>query len=243
VKPPVGLLVLRALRRELVEAADPARAPAMQAYMKSAMPYHGVPAPVARAIHRKVFQDLRFETQAAWRAAVEWIWTKATHREERYAAIALVEHRLSRPFQTPEALPLYERMIVEGAWWDYVDTLASHAVGGLLRAHPAAIRPRMLAWSRDPDLWKRRTAILCQLASKRATDRELLYAVIEPSLASPEFFLKKAIGWALRQYAWVEPDAVRRYVHAHAGELSPLSRREAVKHLADPPDQARAPGR
>ena len=79
-----------------------------------------------------------------------------------------------------------------GAWWDYVDSLASHRVGGLLRDHPAAIRPKMLAWSRDRDMWKRRTSIICQLRFKENTDLELLQACIEPSLDSKQFFLRKA---------------------------------------------------
>jgi 3-methyladenine DNA glycosylase AlkD len=123
-------------------------------------------------------------------------------------------------------------MIVTGAWWDYVDSLASHQVGGLLLLDPAAIRPRMLAWSRDRDMWKRRTSIICQLRFKADTDLELLAACIQPSLGSKEFFLRKAIGWALRQYAWVDPDWVVGYVDSHQAHLSPLSRREALKNLS-----------
>jgi 3-methyladenine DNA glycosylase AlkD len=88
----------------------------------------------------------------------------------------------------------------------------------------------MLAWSRAKDMWKRRSAILCQLSFKNETDLDLLYACIEPSLGSKEFFLQKAIGWALRQYAWTNPREVQRYVRAHADEMSPLSKREALKN-------------
>ncbi len=90
----------------------------------------------------------------------------------------------------------------------------------------------MLAWSRDRDMWKRRTSIICQLRFKENTDLELLQACIEPSLDSKQFFLRKAIGWALRQYAWVDPDWVVSYVSAHEAELSPLSRREALKNVS-----------
>jgi 3-methyladenine DNA glycosylase AlkD len=89
----------------------------------------------------------------------------------------------------------------------------------------------MLAWSRCSDLWKRRTSILCQLLFKEQTDLELLYACIEPSLASREFFLQKAIGWALRQQARTNPSEVKRYVRLNQARLSALSRREALKHL------------
>jgi 3-methyladenine DNA glycosylase AlkD len=93
------------------------------------------------------------------------------------------------------------------------------------------MRKEMLAWSRSDDLWKRRSAILCQLTFKKDTDLELLYAAIEPALASKEFFLRKAIGWALRQYAWTDPREVRRYVREHEKELSPLSKREALVRI------------
>jgi 3-methyladenine DNA glycosylase AlkD len=126
---------------------------------------------------------------------------------------------------------MYEEMIVTGAWWDYVDDIATHRLGVLLRRYPSRMKRRMGAWSRSPDMWKRRSAILSQITFKADTDLELLYACIEPSLSSREFFLCKAIGWALRQYAWTDPREVVRYVRAHRAELSPLSRREALKNL------------
>jgi len=89
----------------------------------------------------------------------------------------------------------------------------------------------MLRWSRDPDRWLRRTSIICQLGAKKSTDLDLLYACIEANLDDPDFFLRKAIGWALRQYAWTDPDEVRRYVAARTDRLSPLSRREALRNV------------
>jgi len=211
--------------------ADPTRAAGAQAYMKSAMPYHGVAADDLRRVCRSVFGALQLPSAAVWRRLVLGLWRDARFREERHAAIELTGVRQARPFQTPDALPLYERLIVEGAWWDYVDTIASHRLGALLRAHPASIGRAMRAWSRSRDLWKRRAAILCQLGFKRATDLELLYACIEPSLGSREFFLRKAIGWALRQYAWTDSAEVVRYVETHRDRLSPLSVREALKNV------------
>jgi 3-methyladenine DNA glycosylase AlkD len=93
------------------------------------------------------------------------------------------------------------------------------------------MRGNMLAWSRDADLWKRRAAILCQLGSKSFTDEELLFDCIQANLADRQFFIRKAIGWALREYAKTNPEAVRRFLGDHGSELSPLSRREAQKHL------------
>jgi 3-methyladenine DNA glycosylase AlkD len=206
----------------------------MQAYMKSAMPYLGVTAPELRRVCRELFAAYPFKDSESWRADVLSTWRGAAYREERYAAIALSGHRKARAFQTLDALPMYEEMIVTGAWWDYVDDLASHRIGPLLQAYPRAMRRTLLTWSRSPDLWKRRTSIICQLSFRDATDLELLYACIEPSLSSKEFFLRKAIGWALRQLAWYDPAEVLRYVKAHEHALSPLSRREALKNIGKP---------
>jgi 3-methyladenine DNA glycosylase AlkD len=131
---------------------------------------------------------------------------------------------------TPALMPMLEEMIVAGAWWDYVDALAQ-VVGGLLRSHPKAIRPLMRAWSKDENLWKRRVSIICQNSFKRDTDLQLLYANIEPNLADRDFFIRKAIGWALRAYAWTDPKEVARYVREHEAKLSGLSRREALKNI------------
>jgi 3-methyladenine DNA glycosylase AlkD len=223
--------LLTRLRAALGEVADPARAPAMQAYMKSSLPYHGVPTPMLRTVCKQVFADVDLPSAEVWRDNVLALWRGAAFREERYAAINLSGIRRAAPFQTLDALPMYEEMIVTGAWWDYVDAIASRRIGLLLRRCPDEMKRIILAWSRSDDLWKRRTSIICQLSFKRETDLGLLYACIEPALSSREFFLRKAIGWALRQYAWTDPDEVRRYVATHEGRLSPLSKREALKNV------------
>ena len=223
--------MLLKLRKALQAAADPARAPAMQAYMKSVMPYHGLSAPLLRKVCKAVFVDVQFESAQQWQALVLGIWRGAIFREERYAAVALTGDKRARPFQTPAAMKMYEELIVTGAWWDYVDDIASHRVGPILRDYPAPMRRKMLAWSKSKNLWKRRTAILCQLGFKADTDLDLLYACIEPSLDSREFFLQKGIGWALRQYAWIDPDEIERYVRLNQARLSALSRREALKNI------------
>jgi len=224
--------LLKALRHDLSAVADPARAPGMQAYMKSAMPYHGVPAPLLRQTCRALFRDLPLQDADHWQSLVLALWRGADYREERYAAIELSGLARAAPYQTPAAMPLYEEMIVSGAWWDYVDALASLRVGPILRAHPDPMQRLMREWSRGENLWKRRTSILCQLGSRQATDVRLLYDCIEPSLASREFFLRKAIGWALRQYARIDAAEVVRYVTEKGDRLSPLSRREALKRVA-----------
>ncbi|MBA2919489.1 DNA alkylation repair protein [Sphingomonas sp. MAH-20] len=219
------------LLNELKAAADPSRAPAMQAYMKSPMPYLGVSAVPLRAVCRRVFGGLRYRSAEDWRADVMAMWHGARFREQRYAAIELTGIAAARPFQRIGSLALYEDMVLTGAWWDYVDPIATQRLWAILRNDPAPMKQAMLDWARSPDLWKRRSAILCQLHAKAATDLELLHACIGPSLDSREFFLRKAIGWALRQYARTDPREVRRYVAAHGDRLSTLSRREALKRI------------
>ena len=224
-------MLLPKLRRALQQAGDPVRAPAMQAYMKSAMPYHGVPTPLLRQVCKATFADVQFTTASQWQTQVLDLWRDARFREERYAALYLAGDKRGRPFQTLSAMKMYDELIVTGAWWDYVDDIASHRVGPILRDYPAPMRRKMLSWSKSNNLWKQRTAIICQLGFKAETDLELLYACIEPSLGSKEFFLQKAIGWALRQYAWTDGAAIKKYVRLNRTRLSALSYREAVKNI------------
>jgi 3-methyladenine DNA glycosylase AlkD len=222
---------LRALRRELRQVAQSEKAKPMQAYMKSRMPYHGVPTPVAHKVFKSVFEPLVFADSESWQQAVLYLWRNARFREERYGAIALARQRRFDAYQNMDVLPMYEEMIVTGAWWDFVDTIAAHGIGGLLRANKHAMSRAMIRWSRSSDMWKRRASILSQLTFKNGTDLKLLYACIEPSIDSTEFFLRKAIGWALRQYAWTNPGEVQRYIQKNVDRLSPLSRREALKNF------------
>jgi 3-methyladenine DNA glycosylase AlkD len=224
-------MLLPKLREALRRAGDPIRAPVMQAYMKSAMPYHGVSTPLLRQVCKATFANARFETASHWQAQVLDIWRDARFREERYAALYLAGDKRGLPFQTLSAMKLYDELIVTGAWWDYVDDIASHRIGPILRNYPVPMRRKMLSWSKSNNLWKRRTAIICQLGFKAETDLELLYACIQPSLGSREFFLQKAIGWALRQYAWTDGAEIKKYVRLNRTRLSALSCREALKNL------------
>lgn len=133
-------------------------------------------------------------------------------------------------------LPIYEQWIVTGAWWDYVDTIAARRLGAMLALERAVMARTMRAWAAsDPVIWKRRATILCQLSARVQTDRALLYDCIEPNLEGSafgsEFFIRKAIGWALRTHARVDPDDVLRFVRTHAPQLGGLSTREALKHV------------
>jgi len=222
----IRTLVIAALR----EAADPVRAPQQQAYMKSSMPYLGVAVPQCRRIAASVFKAHPIQDAGAWEAAILGLWRTAAHREERYAAIELLLFERYSSWLEPTRAPMIEELVVTGAWWDYVDAIAGRGMGTMLAAHPRPVKALLRDWAKDEDVWKRRTAILAQLRAKRGTDRKLLADVIRPSIGEPEFFLRKGIGWALREYSKTDPDWVRKFVATHP-DLSSLSRREALKHL------------
>ncbi len=212
------------VRADLRAAADPARAPGQQAYMKSAMPFLGVRVPDARRIARAAAAGER--DAGTLIAAASVLWDEATHREERYAAQALLALRPVRG--NLGVVPIIEHMVRTGRWWDFTDELASR-IAELLDAHPAQTAALVRRWSTDDDLWVRRLAILSQLGRRDRLDPALLEDAIAPNLADGEFFIRKAIGWALREYARVDPQWVRRYADEHT--LSALTRREALKHL------------
>lgn len=222
--------LVTAVRTGLAELADPAKAPDMQRYMKSEMPFRGVPAPRRRELGRRLFAEYPLSDVESWRATVLSLWREAEFREERYLAVDLTGERRYAPWQTPDLVPMYEELIVTGAWWDYVDELASRRIGPLLQAHRRTMTPALRRWATDPDLWKRRTSIICQLGAKEDTDTDLLAFSIEANVDDRDFFIRKGIGWALRQFARTEPAWVRAFVDTHPG-LSPLSRREATRHL------------
>src|SRR5690606_29384313 len=149
-----------------------------------------------------------------------------------YATIELAEYRGHRHYaRRLESLEIYEVIITEGAWWDVVDATASHLVGGIFQVDAAWVSARMREWSVDGHLWKRRTSILCQLRRGAEVDLPLLYDCVAPNINDRDFFIRKAIGWALREVAKSQPQEVIRYVEAHREALSGLSKREALKNV------------
>jgi 3-methyladenine DNA glycosylase AlkD len=229
--------VVEAVCRVLSATGDPVRATGQQAYMKSAMPFRGITAPALRAALRPILADPAYllNGRDEWEATVRGLWDGARFREERYAALAISEHRHYRQWaRKRSAMPLYRYLTESGGWWDLVDQIASHRIGPVLRAHPVTEADRMRSWAVDGDLWVRRAAILSQLSSKDQTDRQLLLDCITANLDDREFFIRKAVGWSLRQYAHSgtpAADWVRDTVDDLGSRLSPLSRREALKNL------------
>jgi 3-methyladenine DNA glycosylase AlkD len=207
-------------------AADPERAARMRAYMKDVAPFLGLASPVRRELSRAVLDGTPRPDEADLTAVALRCWA-LPEREYAYFAVDLLRRhvrRLSSGF-----LPVARQLVTSVPWWDTVDALAAHVVGGLVAADPA-LGAAMDEWIEDPDLWVARTALLHQLRFGRTTDARRLFAYCLRRAGHPDFFVRKAIGWSLREYAKTDPAAVRAFVDAHRDVLAPLSVREALRH-------------
>lgn len=212
----------------LYRNAKPERAAPMAAYMKNQFPFLGIGKPERAAL------EAPFIRQAVKAGAADWpfirrLWT-LPEREFQYCA---VDHLLALgKLLAKDAIEEIEGLITAKSWWDTVDSL-SVVVGTLCANYPELVASHILRWSVSPNSWLARTAILFQRKYKTATDRELLGRIITQNTGSKEFFINKAIGWALREYSKTDPAWVRAFIAGH--RLHPLSMREGSKYLADSP--------
>ncbi len=216
------------VQRELKDRSDPRKAAVMAAYMKTSMPFYGVAKPDRDPIHREIKKRFPISNRKEYERAVLGLW-RLPHREEKYFAVDVA--RMGRDFIVPRSLPLYRRLIEEGAWWDLVDEVAAHLVGAILLHHRDEVAPTMDRWIADDDMWIRRAAIISQLTHKDKTDHARLFRYSLAQAGEKDFFIRKAIGWALRQYAYSEPDRVRDFIIKNRNRLSPLTYREAARVL------------
>ncbi|WP_344082825.1 DNA alkylation repair protein [Luedemannella helvata] len=216
---------LTRLTESFEAARDPDRAPAMRAYMRDQFPFLGIGAPAQQSLVRAALRDLPPPTEDDLTTVALACWARP-EREYQYAACFVLRRHAKRC--TAAFLPTARTLVTTKSWWDTVDALAAHTVGPLVAAHPE-LREVMDAWSADDNLWVVRTALLHQLRYGAATDARRLFAYCAAQAGHPDFFIRKAIGWALREYARTNPEAVRDFVARTP--LSPLSIREALKHL------------
>lgn len=214
----------------LAERADPEKADGMQAYMKTDMPFYGVQKPGRKPIMKQLVSRYPPENREEYEDLVLALW-KLPHREEKYMALGVATAH--KEFIAPDSLSLYRRLIVEGAWWDFVDEVATHMIRPLVIRYPKEVWPVVDPWIGDENMWLRRSAILCQVGAKESTDADRLFRFCLARAHESEFFIRKAIGWALREYAKTDPGAVAEFVRTHRAELSGLSFREATKHIGD----------
>ena len=218
------------IRQALADNANPTKSEGMRAYMKSEMPFRGVQKPARRKLLNAVLRTDLLGDKGVWQDSVLELWRNVEYREERYAALDIAGAPRYQTFRTLDILPMLEEMVVKGAWWDYVDEVATHRLRELLERYPSDMAHHMRSWSRDENMWKRRSSIICQINRKDETDLDLLFDCIDPNLSHPDFFIRKGIGWALRSLAWTDLPTVEDYVARNRDRISRLSSREALKN-------------
>lgn len=216
-----------ALRTLFEQNANPAQAGPMKKYMRDQFEYLGIKTPESVALQKEFYSQHGLPRVTELDAILRDLWA-LPQREFQYVGVGLLgrcEGQLPAGF-----IKTIEYLIVTKSWWDTVDSIAGGTVGVHFLRFPEVRRKYLPRWRASADMWLRRTTILFQLGYKQNTDFELLCDIICENLGSKEFFINKAIGWALRQYARTDPKAVTKFVNA-TKQLSPLSRREAMKHL------------
>lgn len=209
--------------------ANPTQAAPMKKYMRDQFEYFGIKSPQFKILFKQYVADHGLPAVGELDEVVRDLWA-LPQREFQYAAIGLVG-RLEKQL-TAKSVKTLEYMLTHKSWWDTVDSIAGGTVGAYFKRFPDVRETYLAKWRASENFWLRRTTILFQLNYKQETDFDLLCEIIRENLGSQEFFINKAIGWSLRQYARIDPKAVKKFVNV-TKELNPLSRREALKHLGE----------
>jgi 3-methyladenine DNA glycosylase AlkD len=206
--------------------ANSSDAAAMAQYMRNQFAFFGIKAPQRKELLKQFWREQGPPPLAQANEIVRDLWARP-ERECQYSTLFLLEKMRKK---LPEStIDLIEELIVTKSWWDTIDFLSSHEAGYYFRQFPATRSTHLARWRQSEDFWLRRSAILFQLKYKKGTDTELLFAILKENLGSDEFFINKAIGWALREYSKVNETAVTHFVQNTP--LHPLSEREALKWL------------
>jgi len=222
-------ILLQRLRIDFEAARDPGRAAAAAAYMRNQFQFLGIGAPQQAAIYREVTAGLPPPLGDAELAAVSIACWERPEREYQHFGTRYLQRHVGRA--SPGFIPTLEWLVRTKSWWDTVDGLATRVAGPLVSAHPE-LRGVMDAWVESENIWLARVAILHQERYRQRTDTERLFAYCLRRASDREFFVRKAIGWALRSYAKVAPEVVADFLTGHGTALSGLSRREAERGVA-----------
>lgn len=209
----------------MVGLADQERSEKMAAYMRHQFDFLGIPTPLRRQQEKATLKAAKQTKTVDW-DFIDHCW-QSSYREHQYLAIDYLV--VMEPFLAAIDLAKIEQLVITKAWWDSVDAL-SEVVRKLVCRLPA-LKAEMLRWSLEENLWLRRVAILHQLLQKEQMDRPLLEEVLVNNLGSSEFFINKAIGWSLRDYAKTNPQWVQDFLLRYKTSLAPLTIREASKYL------------
>ena len=217
---------LQTLKTLFEQQANAENAVPMKKYMRNQFEFLGIKSPKQKALVKQFVAENGLPELSQVDNLVRELWSWP-EREYQYVALALLDKLQKR--LTPDSVPLLENLITTKSWWDTVDSIAIHNVGKLLKQYPE-IRDAVIApWRNSENFWLRRTTLLFQLSYKAATDEALLFVLVEENRESTEFFIQKAMGWALREYSKTSPKAVQIFVAKT--ELPSLSQREALKWM------------
>ena len=219
-------IIIAELQKQFVAAANPTKAAEMSRYMKNRFEFYGIPKPLRAELQKLFLQSLSKADYKTIEMVITALW-KNSQREMQYTAMDLMLK--SKIWRHEKSIVLMEKLITHKSWWDTVDLLAARCVGAYFLHFPEKRDEVIERWMQSPDMWLNRTAIIFQLSYKQQTDEGLLFYCAEKFSGSKEFFIQKAIGWALRQYARTSPNRVLHFVETH--NLKPLSSREALKHF------------
>lgn len=204
---------------------NPEAALSIEKYMKNQFKVVGMRAPELNQVTKELIRNLGLPDKSELTDVIQELWG-LPEREYQYFGVSLLT-RLASTFE-PEDIAILEYAITQKPWWDTIDVIAAHPVGDYFLKFPDLMAERIDSWLSSDDFWLYRSALLCQLGWKQQTREDLLYGTIERCIDSSEFFVRKAIGWALREYSKTNPDSVISFVEAHQ-TMSGLSRREALK--------------
>jgi len=218
---------VKSIKTLFAKNANPALAAPMKKYMRGQFEYLGIKTPQSKSLQKEFYAEHGLPDISELDTVICDLWSMP-QREYKYVAMGLMDKFKKK--LPADFIKTIEHLIVTESWWDTVDLIATHRVGTLFRRYPKVKAKYLKKWRKSKNIWLRRTTILFQLLYKQETDFDLLCNLIHENLGSDEFFINKAIGWALRQYAHTNPAPVKKFVKA-TKELHPLSRREAMKHL------------
>jgi 3-methyladenine DNA glycosylase AlkD len=219
-----------ALENAFKEKHNPENAFTMAKYMKNNFAFFGIKTEERRRIFKEIWKENKQEVTANAREIATTLYAKK-ERELHYCAIEILIKQLKGNYKK-EDVQLIEKLIITNSWWDSVDTIAKYILGEYLLEFPLETKVVIKRFSNSENMWFNRSAILFQLGYKEKTSFELLKAECEKHKLSKEFFIQKAIGWALREYAKTNPEAVRNFVLNN--NLRPLSTKEALKNICCP---------
>jgi len=216
-----------ALQESFIKHSSPENKLAMEAYMKHKFEFYGIKSPDRKSIQKEIFSNHKNEVSENCRTIVKKLF-KLSQREFHYCAMEIMEKFLRKNYLQKDIV-LIEHLLTTHSHWDTVDFIAKHILGNYLLIHPNKTEEVIKNFSNSEHMWHNRSAILFQLGYKEKTNSDILFRECKKHSASKEFFIKKAIGWALREYAKVNPDIVLKF--ANNNSLSTLSRKEALKHF------------